>query len=181
MSDDRRPFRERWAEALGTAEAASADEYQLIRSPGGTSYAKRVGDEWEPISDDEARSAGVWRNPRGGQRGVVEAGATRAELSFRWRGRFDPRRTAGDLVARRLNLRCARCGTTLGHVDEHEKRILWHSVRSGRWWREPRDLKCLGCFEQTEPFSIDLDALNAALDRARHAARVVQVKIGAIV
>lgn len=95
-------------------------------------------------------------------------------------GRYDPRPASGAFVARRLRLRCVRCGDLLGHVDEYEHRLLFHSVRESRWTMRPSGLKCRECYEPLEAFPVDLDEILARVDAARHAVRTINAKIGAM-
>ena len=172
-------MRERWNRLAREASEAVAIEYQIVRSQDGLTYSKRVGNEWEPITEDEARAAGVWRDPRGDQYGVTDDIATGEQVRARDKGHYDPRKASGALVARRVKLRCGRCGSTLGHVDEHEHRTLWHSERTGRWSRRPSGIKCRECFEPLEEFRIEIPLVDAAIARARLTNAIVQLKIGA--
>lgn len=113
------------------------------------------------------------------QFGVGDQLATPDQLARRDRGLYDPRPSSGEFVARRVRLRCIRCGATLGHVDEYAHRILYHSVRENWWTRQPSGFKCRDCFAPLEEFKVNLDAIEAAVDRARHAGKVAQLKIGA--
>src|SRR5690606_24667972 len=133
---------------------------------------------WVRVSEEEARRRGIWEDPRGGQVGVRDEMATPEELAARDKGAYDPRPASGPFVARRVRLRCARCGETVGHVDEYEKRILFHSVRTGRWARGLGGMKHPECYAPLETFAVDLGAVQRAFESARREDRLVQMKLG---
>lgn len=151
-------------------------QFRSTIGPDGHQYAKLVGDEWVPISEDEARAAGVWRDPRGGQFAVKDPLATPEQLGSRDKGFYDPRPASGALVATRVKLHCVRCGNHLGNVVEFERRMLFYSRRDQRWRREIGGMKC-PCFGG-DPFKVDLDAVLARLDVARLAGSSRSINIG---
>lgn len=119
------------------------------------------------------------RRRRREQFGVSDSQATPEQQQVRVQGMYDPRPASGALVARRVRLRCCRCGVPLGHVDEHEVRILFHSIREKRWTLRVQGMKCQPCFEPLEPFLVDMDEIERAISRAQRSDTVVNLKLGA--
>lgn len=153
---------------------------RTISAQRGDTYAKLVADVWVEINEDEAKAAGVWRDPRGGQYGVKDALGTPEELRARYQGSHDPRPASGEEIAVRVNLYCRRCYALVGRYVEFEKRSLFYSVRDERWTRLPSHLKCSSCYEKLEPFVVDLDAITDAAERARIAGKPKSLKIGKV-
>lgn len=141
-------------------------------------YAKLVGDIWEPITEDEAKQAGVWRDPRGGQYGVKDELATTEQLAARDKGRYDVRNASGPHIAKRVRAVCAECGNLLTEFHDYEKRPLSHDTQSGAWKRDLGASKCRQCFEPLAIVLIDQEAVLDALERARESGKVQTVRVG---
>lgn len=112
------------------------------------------------------------------QFGVRDDLATPGELAARDKGLYDPRGASGDRGNVLVKLWCVKCGSQLGELVSFEKRDLFHSRRENTWTRGPSDMKCRACFLPLEGFPVDMDAINAAAETARHAGRTKHVKIG---
>jgi hypothetical protein len=112
------------------------------------------------------------------QYGVHDDLADADESLRRDKGRYDPRAVSGAKGAVLVSLRCVHCGKTLGNVTDYEKRPLFYSERTKWWTRSPSGLKCQDCFAPLEGFPVDMDAINAAIEKARHAGRAKVLKIG---
>jgi hypothetical protein len=141
-------------------------------------YAKLVGDIWEPITEEEARAAGVWEDPRGGQYGVKDELATTGQLEARDKGRYDPRPSSGQFKKTLVKLYCGRCGKHVGDVEQYEKRVLFRSARERTWTRGPSGLKCQDCFDRLEGFHVDMVAINARIATAIEKGRTQHLKLG---
>ncbi len=111
------------------------------------------------------------------QYGVRDALASAELLRARDKGHYDPRPASGRRIAQRVRIICGRCGNELGQIVDFEHRPLFHSERTRRWTRHPIDLKCT-CYGGGEAFVVDLDVLNAALEKARSRGRAVYQAIG---
>ena len=155
-------------------------EYRTTHTDRGNEYAKLIAGEWVDISEEEAKSAGVWHDPRGGQYGVRDELATSDELAARDKGIYDPRPASGARIAKRLTLLCGRCLTPLGEVHDFEKRPLYYSHRSHAWTRAPGKLKCRECFGPLDYFGMDLAEIEHELELARTRSKTRNVKIGAM-
>lgn len=170
-------FQTRWDAAARRARESGARgvEYNLgVGADGSYEYEVRVGDDWLPISEAEARTMGIWSDPRGEQFGVGDALATPEQLSARHEGRYDPRPASGQYVARRVNIRCRSCGTALAEVHDFEHRYLCHSLHDRRWSRNVTVAKCRDCSARI----VDLGPVLAALDEARTDGKPKTVWVG---
>lgn len=112
------------------------------------------------------------------QYGVVDPLATPEQIAARHQGHYDPRPASGEKGKVLVSLRCVHCGKTLGNVTDYAKRPLFYSESKKSWTRTPSGLKCKDCFAPLEGFPVDMDAINAAIEKARHAGRTKVLKIG---
>lgn len=112
------------------------------------------------------------------QFGVEDDLATAEQLASRHAGVYDPRPASGEFVAVRVKLLCVRCGKHLGEVAEFEKRVLWHSIREGKWTRGPSGLKCKDCFPPLEEFPVDMYLVEATIEKAKRGKGSRTLKIG---
>ncbi|MGM1030606.1 MAG: hypothetical protein ACQEWM_12180 [Actinomycetota bacterium] len=190
MTDDSNHFgRERSAEEVAAQlrDRASKDaqphgdavEYRIDRNGDGSqTYAVREGDTWRLLSEDEARVARVWRDPRREDVGVHDDLATPEQLRVRREGAYDPRPASGAFVARRVIILCLSCGKPLAEVHDFERRYLCHSLVDQRWYPSLTGLKCNQCFQSHDVVQVDGDRVLAALDRARASDRTKTVTVG---
>ncbi|WJL95859.1 hypothetical protein QSU92_01130 [Microbacterium sp. ET2] len=158
-------------------------EYRRVVSPGtGVSYARLDGDVWVDITEEDARAAGVWRDPRGDTFGVKDPLATREQLGARDKGAYDPRPASGEFIRNLVVVRCGDCGERIATIEKYEGRILLHNAATGRrYWS---DLfrwslyRCASC----EPGLRDIvprntSKIESAIERAESDSRTVTVKI----
>lgn len=154
-------------------------QYSVTAGENGYRYEKLVDEQWVSMSEDEARTRGIWRDPRGGQYQVRDPLAAPEQVEARDKGFYDPRPASGPFVAALVLVRCAECGARISDVEEYERRILVHHLPTGRrYWSDLDRWSLYRCGEcDRGQQEVDTSKVRAAIDRARLVGRKITTKI----